>query len=222
MARRTVTARSRSASPIEAVWERLADGATWKDWAWFPSSSLEREGVPAPDGVGAIRRFGVGPIGSREEVVAFEPPTHLAYVLLSGLPLRDYRSEVTLTPTDDGGTDIEWVSSFDSPSWAAGFWAAFIQRRSPASPRAWPGPPPAERRNRSGAGQASPRCFAWRRSSTSSASRARSRASGWWSVSSRRTRRSSKVIASAAATARSELVMDWGYPMSRRAHMTRW
>lgn len=129
VARRTVTARSRSTAPIEAVWNRLADGATWKDWAWFPSSSLAREGVPAPDGIGAIRRFGVGPIGSREEVVAFEPPTHLTYVLRSGLPVRDYRSEVTLTPTEDGGTDIEWVSSFRSPSWAAGFWTAFLRRQ---------------------------------------------------------------------------------------------
>jgi len=32
-------------------------------------------------------------------------------VLLSGLPLRDYRADVDLTPTD-GGTDIRWHSTF--------------------------------------------------------------------------------------------------------------
>lgn len=48
----------------------------------MPSTGLERAGAPTPDGVGAIRRLGFGPMGSREEVVAFEPPTHLGYVLL--------------------------------------------------------------------------------------------------------------------------------------------
>ena len=75
----------------------------WKTWTAFPSTGLEREGDPAPDGVGAIRRFGFGSMGSREEVVVFEPPTHLGYVLHSGLPISGYRSDVTLTPTDGGG-----------------------------------------------------------------------------------------------------------------------
>ena len=51
-----------------------------------------------------------------EEVVAFEPPAdghaRFAYELRSGLPLRDYHSEVTLE-TVGGGTRIRWVSTFD-------------------------------------------------------------------------------------------------------------
>ena len=43
-------------------------------------TSLLREGDPAPDGVGALRRFAVGPGGSHEEVVVWDPPHHLGYV----------------------------------------------------------------------------------------------------------------------------------------------
>jgi hypothetical protein len=103
---------ARSSAPPAAVWRWLADGNAWSTWAMVQHSELEREGVPAPDGVGAIRRFSIGPGASREEVVAFEPPHHLGYVLLSGLPVRSYRSDVELTPDGDG-TLIAWRSIFE-------------------------------------------------------------------------------------------------------------
>ena len=124
---RTVVVTRHSAAPIEAVWALLSHAETWKEWGTFTVARLEREGVPAPDGVGAIRNFGFPMYTSREEVVAFDPPTHLAYTLLSGIPLRDYRSDVTLTSTPSG-TDIEWRSSFRPPWPASGwFWTGFMR-----------------------------------------------------------------------------------------------
>ena len=104
-----------STAPIDAVWKRLADASTWSEWGQWNETSLDREGVPAPDGVGALRRFR-GQRTTVEEVVAFEPPSdgraRLAYELRAGLPLRDYHSEVTLESIG-GGTRIRWVSTFD-------------------------------------------------------------------------------------------------------------
>jgi hypothetical protein len=39
------------------------------------------------------------------------PDRRLGYVLLAGLPLRDYRANVDLTP-ERGGTAIRWYSDF--------------------------------------------------------------------------------------------------------------
>lgn len=103
---------ARSSAPPAEVWRWLADGRSWSTWTNLQRSELEREGVPAPDGVGAIRRFSTGPGASREEVVAFEPPHHLGYILLSGLPVRSYRCDVELTP-DGAGTLITWRSQFE-------------------------------------------------------------------------------------------------------------
>jgi uncharacterized protein YndB with AHSA1/START domain len=125
--RRTVTATRHAAAPIESVWALLSQAHTWKDWGTFTVAELEREGVPAPDGVGAIRRFGFPTYASREEVVAFEPPTHLGYTMLKGLPLKGYRSDVHLTPAADGGTDIRWESSFDARPADGWFWAGFLK-----------------------------------------------------------------------------------------------
>ena len=101
-----------TASP-ERVFEVLADGAGWSRWAgpMIVKSWWEREGTPAPGGVGAVRALGMKRVGSREEIVAYDPPTHLAYTILSGLPVRDYRADVRLTP-DGSGTRIEWSGAF--------------------------------------------------------------------------------------------------------------
>jgi len=48
----------------------------------------------------------------REEIVAYEPPTHLAYTIVRGQPVRNYRADVTLTGDSDG-TSISWTGTFD-------------------------------------------------------------------------------------------------------------
>jgi len=104
--------RTTTAAPL-AVWRWLADAASWQEWTGLTDTHLEREGVPAPDGVGAIRHFGRAGGSSREEVVVFDPPHHLAYVLLRGLPIANYRADVYLEP-DGAGTRIRWHSTFDT------------------------------------------------------------------------------------------------------------
>jgi hypothetical protein len=107
-----------SSAPPEVVFEVLADGPGWARWApGVRQATYEVEGMPTPHGVGAIRRFGagVGPV-SREQVVAYEPPSFFAYRALSGpLPWKGYLAEVRLSPGPAGvGTTIEWSGSFRS------------------------------------------------------------------------------------------------------------
>jgi uncharacterized protein YndB with AHSA1/START domain len=106
-----------AAAAPDVVFEVLVDAPGWASWApMVGQASYEREGVPAPHGVGAVRSFGarVGP-KSREEVVVYEAPRRFAYEIRSApLPVAGYRSEVELTATDDGGTAVEWTGRFDT------------------------------------------------------------------------------------------------------------
>jgi hypothetical protein len=97
-------------APPSTVWPLIGEAARWKEWSFVTRSFLLKEGAPDPDGVGALRRFAVGPFGSCEEVVEFEPLTHLGYVARKGIPVRTYRADVVLRPAGEG-TAITWTAS---------------------------------------------------------------------------------------------------------------
>lgn len=111
----TYRVEARTCAPVDVVWPLVGEARHWREWSFLTASGLERDGRPTADGVGAVRRFTCYGVGSREEVVAWDPPGHLAYRILSGFPVRNYRADVTLTP-DGGGTRIEWRGTYD-PKW---------------------------------------------------------------------------------------------------------
>ena len=104
-----------SAAPIELVFEVIADAPGWSRWnKTISRAQWDVEGRPAPWGVGAVRALGasVGPL-SRERIVEFDAPHHQAYVIVSGpMPIKEYRADVRLTSTANGGTHISWKGSW--------------------------------------------------------------------------------------------------------------
>ncbi|MCW2889641.1 MAG: hypothetical protein QOE54_6899 [Streptosporangiaceae bacterium] len=99
-----------SAAPPEVLFEHLAVAEAWGVWARFPVKPVrEREGDSDPNGEGAIRR--IWP--AREQVVAYDPPGHYSYIALSGLPIKDYRADVTFAPGTGGGTALRWQGRFE-------------------------------------------------------------------------------------------------------------
>jgi len=104
-----------TAAGPEVVWPLVGEATRWREWSFLTGARLERDGVPVPDGVGAVRRFTRYGVGSREEVVVWDPPHHLAYRILSGFPVRDYRADITLEPSGSG-TRIDWSGSYE-PRW---------------------------------------------------------------------------------------------------------
>jgi uncharacterized protein YndB with AHSA1/START domain len=91
-------------APPEVVFDVLTDHRAYADITPMRRSELEREGEPAPNGVGAIRVLrSVGP-PLREEVIVYEPSSRFSYRLLSGAPVRDHVGTVELTPAAEGTT----------------------------------------------------------------------------------------------------------------------
>lgn len=98
------------ASP-STVYGLLRNGASWPSWSPIGSFRLEREGGEGGESVGAIRVFSTGGVRSREELIELRPDRGLSYVALSGLPIRDHRADVVVTPHQDGSA-LAWHETF--------------------------------------------------------------------------------------------------------------
>lgn len=108
------TATTTVQAPVDRVWASLADHEAMASWGPGMKVSLQREGMTVRNGIGAVRAISApGPAPAIvEEITGFEPDRLLAYKALSGVPFRNYRGEVALTPAG-GGTRIEWTITAD-------------------------------------------------------------------------------------------------------------
>jgi uncharacterized protein YndB with AHSA1/START domain len=97
-----------STAPIEIVFDAMTDHRAIADCVWaVRRSTLDREGTPAPNGVGAIRRIEtVGP-PIVEEIIDYQRPIRYAYKMLSGAPVRDHVGTVELREAGTG-TEVRW------------------------------------------------------------------------------------------------------------------
>jgi len=115
-------------APPEVVFDVLTDHRGYAEITPMRSVELEREGEPAPNGVGAIRVLRlIGP-PLREEVLAYERPSRFSYALLSGLPVRDHVGTAQLTAEGSGTKVVYAVRSTPTLPLAGGFVMAGIKR----------------------------------------------------------------------------------------------
>lgn len=97
------------AAPPEVVFDVLTDHRRYTEITPLRKAELEREGEPAPNGLGAIRVLSAVPgPPMREEVIAYERPDRFSYKILSGLPVRDHVGTVELKAAN-GGTEIVYA-----------------------------------------------------------------------------------------------------------------
>lgn len=111
MRKKVIEHEARTTATAHEVFELLAEGATWPTWSGIDSFDLQQEGDTGGESLNAVRVFHTGRTNSVERIVELVPDRRFSYALLSGLPLREYRADVDLTPVD-GGTTIRWRSTF--------------------------------------------------------------------------------------------------------------
>jgi hypothetical protein len=111
MRQHTIEERAWASADRSTIYRLLTDGATWPQWTGIDSFELMERGDDGAEGLNAVRLFRTGRVKSVERIVELVPDVRLGYALLSGLPLREYRATVDLTPTTKG-TLITWRSTF--------------------------------------------------------------------------------------------------------------
>jgi uncharacterized protein YndB with AHSA1/START domain len=102
----------------EAVWALVSDARRYPEWGPWREGRYQRAGNESETGQGAVQvlisarrvygRRGV----SVERIAVAEPPRQLVYEVIGGLPVRNYRGQVVLTPVP-GGTHVHWQGDWD-------------------------------------------------------------------------------------------------------------
>ena len=102
-----------------AVWALVSDATRYPEWGPWAAADYQRAGDTSPHGVGAVywlrsaRRAYLRYVTTVEKILDVEEGRRLAYTVIGGVPVRNYRAEVTLTPAT-GGTRIRWAATWDA------------------------------------------------------------------------------------------------------------
>jgi uncharacterized protein YndB with AHSA1/START domain len=109
MAQLHVEAEGMARAAPEAVWELVANADSYQEWGPWNASGYQGQ---ADGGAGVIRWMRYGRTTTVERVLESEPARRLVYTVVKGIPVRNYRAEVTLRPQGDG-THIRWSAGWD-------------------------------------------------------------------------------------------------------------
>jgi uncharacterized protein YndB with AHSA1/START domain len=103
----------------EVLWALVSDATRYPEWGPWSAAGYRQPGDTSPHGPGAVqwlrsaRRAYLRYPTSIEKILVAEQPRRLAYTVIGGIPVRNYRAEVTLTPTADG-THVRWAATWDA------------------------------------------------------------------------------------------------------------
>ena len=125
--------------PPEVIWSLLSDVMVYPQWGPWRKAGYRSEGDAAAHGKGAVywlegsKRYGFRYPVSVEEILDIEPGKRLAYTVLRGIPVRNYRAEVTL-PRHPTAPSSAGAHRGTEPSWAA--W--YTRRCATCTRSSWP------------------------------------------------------------------------------------
>jgi uncharacterized protein YndB with AHSA1/START domain len=119
-----VGAEATSRADVEVVWALIADATTYTSWGpWSEGGYKSQE--RGPSRVGSVQWFRYGRRTTTvEEILDVAAPQRLVYTVRHGLPVKNYRAEITLTPSAPSGTSIHWVATWDRT-----FMGRLVQRK---------------------------------------------------------------------------------------------
>lgn len=113
MAHHTVEVVHASARPVEELFAELADHERLGNVFGVPVRRV-RDGEGEPNGVGSVRRMGVGPLRLEETVTAIEPQRLIEYRITRGAgPVRNHRGRLEFSSVGTGSRVI-WTIDYDS------------------------------------------------------------------------------------------------------------
>jgi uncharacterized protein YndB with AHSA1/START domain len=121
---KTVRVERAIAAPASEVFELLTDHAGYSRFRGIRSAELVHRGEPDPNGLGAMRRIAIPPVRFDEEIVAFDRPRRMDYVIReANFPFEHEGGTITVEG-DESRARVVWTSTFRVPTRGEGLLTA--------------------------------------------------------------------------------------------------
>ncbi|MEA1079319.1 SRPBCC family protein [Marinobacter qingdaonensis] len=99
--------------PRDRVFALFADHHRFGKLIGAPVKRIKDSDQADPNGIGSVRKIGIGPIGLEETVLNFEPDSLIEYAITSLSPIRNHMGRIRFEETADGLTRINYTITFD-------------------------------------------------------------------------------------------------------------
>ncbi len=99
--------------PRQKVFALFAEHERFGKLLGAPAKRIKDSDQADPNGLGSVRKIGIGPIGLEETVVGFEPDSLIEYSITSLSPLKNHIGRIRFEDTPDGQTRVNYTITFD-------------------------------------------------------------------------------------------------------------
>ncbi len=108
-----VEAEGTTLADVDTVWALVSDANTYAQWGPWSDGGYDPP-AKGPSLPGSVQWFRFGRrTTSVEKILAVDAPSRIVYTVVRGIPVKNYRAEVTLTPNVPSGTSIRWSATWD-------------------------------------------------------------------------------------------------------------
>lgn len=99
--------------PRRKVFALFADHHRFGKLLGAPVKRIKDSHQADPNGIGSVRRIGIGPVGLEETVTNFEPDSLIEYTITSMSPIRNHLGRIRFEDTPEGKTRVSYTISFE-------------------------------------------------------------------------------------------------------------
>ena len=99
--------------PRRKVFALFADHHRFGKLLGAPAKRIRDSHQADPNGIGSVRKIGIGPVGLEETVTNFEPDSLIEYTITSMSPIRNHLGRIRFEDTSEGRTRVNYCISFE-------------------------------------------------------------------------------------------------------------
>nr|WP_227515360.1 SRPBCC family protein [Marinobacter salinus] len=99
--------------PRHRVFALFADHNSFGKLLGAPVKRIKDSQDADPNGIGSVRKIGIGPVGLEETVTNFEPDSLIEYTITSMSPIKNHLGRIRFDDTPEGHTQISYTITFE-------------------------------------------------------------------------------------------------------------